>query len=316
MQGQTPLFINTSTGDVLTAMDNPQTWKPNKFLALFLGLFINSFALLYVARPAWSIFYLLLPLVIIAAEALSSAPWFPGFSLGILAALGCAVHAYFVASRGTAPVIRPWYSRWYGIASLYISFFILVFIFRAFAYEPFRMPSGSMLPTIPVGSYLIVDKRGYGNYGTYDLRVFHTGLSSPIERGDIIVFDYPEDESIQYVKRVIGLPGDILHFKDRQLTINGVNVTESSDNPVSTDAYLATQPHTLLRESHSATSYYVVYIEGAKQLDFEVVVPAQSYFVLGDNRDNSRDSRFWGFVPETGIVGKVIKIIPRFESVN
>lgn len=290
-------------------MDNPQAWKPNKFLALFLGLIFNSFALLYVARPGWSLFYLLLPLTIIIAEFLFSAPWFPEFSLTILVVLTCAVHAYFIASRGESPAARPWYSRWYGIVSVYLSFFIFVFVFRSFAYEPFRMPSGSMLPTIPVGSHLVVEKWGYGNYGTYGVTILHSSLSNPIARGDIIVFDYPEDERIQYVKRVVGLPGDRVLFKDRQLTINGVNVTDTSDASRSTNAYLATQPHTIRREAHGATNYEVAYIDGAPQHDFEFMVPEGGYFVLGDNRDNSKDSRYWGVVPESNVVGKVIKII-------
>lgn len=283
-------------------------WRPNRIVAVMLALLVQPLAMFYLARAKWAIAYLLVPLVIMGAEFAFSAPWLRHFSLGMIVAIVCAIHAYWIATRGKTITNRPWFSRWYGLAGLYIVFFATVFSVRAFFYEPFRMPSGSMLPTIPIGAHLIVEKYGYGNYGTFGISFTDGEMTSRIARGDLIVFDYPEDPSVQYIKRVIGLPGDTLVFSDRQVVINGIPVaTEVVTGEIGSPGEDVAR-YLYKRESLSDTAYTVAYIEDVLQGGFEVTVPARSYFVLGDNRDNSRDSRFWGFVPQQNIVGKVIYI--------
>lgn len=279
-------------------------WKPNRFIAVLLGLFSQSFAMLYLARVKWAIFYLIAPLAIFTGEFMFSAPWLNKFSLGAIVAVICAIHAYFLAANSMSE--RPWYSRWYGMLGIFTAFIATVFAFRSFFYEPFRMPSGSMLPTIKVGSYLVVEKYGYGNYGSYGITAANSEMTSQISRGDLIVFDYPVDPAVQYIKRVIGLPGDTLVFKNRQLIINGKPV---ATEVLADDVELPNDggaEYFYKRESLSDAEYLVAYVKSANDTGFEVVVPPHNYFVLGDNRDNSRDSRYWGFVPQQSIVGKVI----------
>lgn len=282
-------------------------WRPSRAIAVVLAILGQPFAMLYLGRVKWAIVYLLAPLAIISSEFIYSAPWLKTYSYSSLMVIVCAVHAYFVAARSAPLTSRPWYSRWYGMAGLFVAFVSVVFSARAFFYEPFRMPSGSMLPTIQVGSHMIVKKYGYGNYGTYGLTLANGGITAPLERGDLLVFDYPEDRSIQYIKRLIGLPGDTVVFNDHQLVING--------KPVATeDVPQGLEPpgdglaeYSYRRELFPDATYTVAYIKGiARGAGFEVVVPEDSYFVLGDNRDNSRDSRYWGFVPQENVVGKVI----------
>jgi signal peptidase I len=283
-------------------------WKPNRFVAVLLGLFTQPFAMLYLARVRLAIFYLVIPLVIFSGEFIFSAPWLKHFSFSSVVAVICAIHAYFIAANSMPEIKRPWFSRWHGMLGIFTGFVAAVFSFRAFLYEPFRMPSGSMLPTIKVGSYMIVEKYGYGNYGTYGITVDNTHMTSPIARGDLLVFDYPVDPTIKYIKRVIGVPGDTLVFKNHQLTINGQPVATEADT-LDTDNEIQSyggEEHVYLRETLSNVTYQVAYVKSASDTGFEVVVPPHNYFVLGDNRDNSRDSRYWGFVPQQNIVGKVV----------
>lgn len=154
----------------------------------------------------------------------------------------------------------------------------------------------------------MVNKFGYGHYDTYGLSLLRAKPSQQLSRGDIIVFDYPEDEDVQFVKRVIGLPGDTFMIQNKQLFINGQPL---KSDPISSvlNSGRHDPNYTLRRESLGDVSFSVAYIDSAPASDFEVTVPPGNYFVLGDNRDNSRDSRHWGFVPDENIVGVVGLII-------
>src|SRR2546430_16880393 len=112
---------------------------------------------------------------------------------------------------------RPWHSRWYGRVGIGGAFAALAFAARAFLYEPFRFPSESMAPSIEPRAHLIVRKWGYGNYGTYGIHLMRTGMSSEVRRGDIIVFEYPEDTALSFAKRVIGLPRDRISYHNKRL---------------------------------------------------------------------------------------------------
>lgn len=185
----------------------------------------------------------------------------------------------------------------------------LILLFRSFLAEPFKIPSGSMMPTLYVGDFILVNKFTYGlRLPVLNKKVL--ALGEP-QRGDVIVFRYPENPKQDYIKRVIGLPGDEITYRDKTLYINGKEIPH-------TDAGPYTGPSEAGRSMASAQ----VKLEQLPEVEHGILelplyhvghdgtwrVPADSYFVMGDNRDNSMDSRFWGFVPEDHLVGKAFAI--------
>lgn len=180
--------------------------------------------------------------------------------------------------------------------------FLIVLIVRGFLVEPFQIPSGSMMSTLEAGDYILVNKFSYGlrsPLGYY--KVFDLG--SP-ERGDVIVFRYPEDPQIDYIKRVVGLPGDKITYQDKTIYVNGVPVKLKPLGRYAKDPrYLE------LREELGDVTHNILNIPGVNMSPpIEAIVPEGNYFVLGDNRDNSRDSRFWGFVPDENLKGRAFMI--------
>ena len=201
------------------------------------------------------------------------------------------------------------------------SFFPVLFavlILRAFLYEPFRIPSGSMMPTLLVGDFILVNKYDYG----LRLPVTHTKITSgeKPKRGDVAVFRYPEDESLDYIKRVVGLPGDHISYYNRRLSVNDkpLNVKldssyqglgESSDLVINQGCDNAKAKCKVYNEEMGDVSYTIMTNPDVRySADGELFVPPGHYFVMGDNRDHSNDSRFWGFVPEENLVGKAVMI--------
>ncbi|WP_416307776.1 signal peptidase I [Neptunicella sp. SCSIO 80796] len=209
----------------------------------------------------------------------------------------------------------------------------VVLILRSFLYEPFQIPSGSMMPTLLVGDFILVEKF---SYGLKDPVVRHKfwDLGSP-ERGDVVVFKYPEDPNVDYIKRVVGLPGDKIIYRNKQVFIK-----PACDLPVQSKCpalepvemnfeargefyhgmvplerfseQLGDVKHDILKNPASYRSAEPYYQQPGTQAD-EWLVPEGQYFVMGDNRDNSRDSRFWGFVPDDNLVGKAVAIWISFE---
>lgn len=179
----------------------------------------------------------------------------------------------------------------------------LVLVLRSFLYEPFQIPSGSMIPTLEVGDFILVNKFNYG----LRLPVVGTKVLSVGEprRGDVMVFKEPRNPSINFIKRVIGLPGDKVTYRDKKLFINGEQVPQSfvaqlSDN----DSFFRLYNETLDGKVHQIRKEPAMPDLGVGTW----VVPAGRYFVMGDNRDKSNDSRYWGFVPEQNIVGQAVYI--------
>ncbi|MGN1281082.1 MAG: signal peptidase I [Succinivibrio sp.] len=213
-------------------------------------------------------------------------------------------------------------------------FFVLlfVFLFRSFVYEPFRIPSGSMLPTLQSGDFIAVNKWSYGIRNPLTNRVI-IDTSLP-QRGDVVVFKYPQDKSVDFIKRIVGLPGDTVIYKNKQLFILKAGMTdvnqaelvssrkvdsveedimgfvetfdvyeESFDNGQSHNIRISTS-------SPSMTNFFYVQ-NGMPRGAWKI--PDNCYFAMGDNRDNSKDSRFWGFVPFENIVGKTTAIWLSFD---
>src|SRR5690606_20303972 len=190
------------------------------------------------------------------------------------------------------------------------SFFPVLFIvlvLRSFLVEPFQIPSGSMLPTLEDGDFILVNKFIYG----IRLPVLNTKVievSDPV-RGEVVVFRYPEDNRTNYIKRVVGEPGDVIRYENKVLYINGERVEEQpqSNNP----------PYAYFQERLGTASHAIQKTAGApvSRGEGEWIVPQGHYFVMGDNRDNSNDSRFWGFVPDENIVGKAFAIWMHWQPV-
>lgn len=177
----------------------------------------------------------------------------------------------------------------------------LVLIVRSFIFEPFRIPSDSMMPTLLAGDFIFVSKF------SYDLRmpVFGTKLletGDPV-RGDVVVFKLPSDPRVNYIKRLVGLPGDHVVVVNDQVFINGEQVKTEMGGFYNDHGYLNAQ---LAEETLGEVKHQVMYLQDSFPKDFEAVVPAGHYYFMGDNRDNSQDSRFpqVGFVPEANLVGR------------
>ncbi|MBM3350718.1 MAG: signal peptidase I [Betaproteobacteria bacterium] len=201
---------------------------------------------------------------------------------------------------------------------------LLVFLIRSFIVEPFKIPSGSMMPTLLAGDFILVNKFTYGLRVPILNQAF-IKINQPA-RGDVIVFHYPPDPSIDYIKRVIGLPGDKIRYEDKRLIVNGkpLNVKELGDyeyvmsglNMVTAKQYreqLGQVEHDIL--VHDVYATYEADTIGAKfSRNEEITVPAGHYLAMGDNRDNSSDSRVWGFVPDRNLVGKAFLIWMNFDQ--
>ena len=224
-------------------------------------------------------------------------------------------------------IMQPWWLDW--TAGLF-PVIIIVFLLRSFLFEPFKIPSGSMIPTLLVNDLILVNKFHYGvRLPVINLKVLDN--HSP-ERGDVMVFRYPPKPSLDYIKRVVGIPGDEVAYLNKQLTINGKPLPKTQ-LPDFFDAD-AMRYAKQFEETNGERTYRLLndderpaFIAGADNFQFRencrystegVVckVPAGHYFMMGDNRDNSLDSRYWGFVPEQNIVGKAFFVWMNFGNLK
>ncbi|MBK8890849.1 MAG: signal peptidase I [Dechloromonas sp.] len=211
---------------------------------------------------------------------------------------------------------------WVEWGASFFPVILLVFVLRSFLFEPFKIPSGSMIPTLLVGDFILVNKFTYGiRLPVINKKIID--INSP-QRGDVMVFRYPEDPSLDYIKRVVGVPGDTVAYQSKRLTINGqpadTEKTEDYRHPERlyySEQYVARMGDVEYRYLNDSDA--PAFVSDATQFPYRenctynaagVVckVPPGHYFMMGDNRDNSRDSRFWGFVPEQNIVGKAFFI--------
>lgn len=201
---------------------------------------------------------------------------------------------------------------------------LIVLVLRVGVAEPFRIPSGSMMPGLVAGDFILVDKGAWGVKIPWFGPTLIPARAAPA-RGDIAVFRFPKDPSVNYIKRLVGVPGDHVQYKDKRLTINGLPATYATlsafEDPdrggfiPSFSEILPGQaaPHAIAREPGPGSFPSAPELAGSCQLDgpggsFDCIVPPRSYFAMGDNRDHSADSRFWGFVPEENLVGRAFFI--------
>ncbi|TAM11247.1 MAG: signal peptidase I [Nevskiaceae bacterium] len=182
---------------------------------------------------------------------------------------------------------------------------LFVFLVRSFVAEPFRIPSGSMIPTLHIGDFILVSKFSYGlRCPVGDCRLLGSGMP---QRGDVVVFRFPgsgPDRGEDFIKRVIGLPGDHVTYVDKVLSVNGTPVTLADATAVAT----AHGEYQRVEETLDGVRHAILVNPDVAPQDFEYTVPPGSYFVMGDNRDNSYDSRYWGTVPDKDLKGRAFLI--------
>jgi len=208
---------------------------------------------------------------------------------------------------------------WIEYSGSFFPVIALVFFLRSFLYEPFKIPSSSMVPTLLVGDLILVNKFTYGiRLPVINQKIIQ--INDP-QRGDVMVFKYPKDMSQDYIKRVVGVPGDKITYENKRLTVNGVEVKYTQLDDYLNDERLVYNKqyeenltgvsHRILNDDSKST-YTREAVDPFPHSEnctyryegFTCVVPAGNYFMMGDNRDNSLDSRYWGFVPDKNIVGK------------
>lgn len=191
--------------------------------------------------------------------------------------------------------------------------FLIVLLLRSFLVEPFRIPSASMMPTLEIGDFILVNKYHYG----IRLPVLNTKVMSLQEPdyGDIVVFRYPKDTSTPYIKRVVGLPGDRVTYLGKQLFINDKMVpAEETGRYESNGAGRGMNGIKLLSENLLGVEHHILHDPARPGMRIDRVVPAGHYFVMGDNRDHSSDSRFWGFVPDENLIGRAFMIWMNWDA--
>ena len=223
-------------------------------------------------------------------------------------------------------LMQPWWLDW--TAGLF-PVILIVFILRSFLFEPFKIPSGSMIPTLLVGDLILVNKFHYG----VRLPVINKKIidNNAVQRGDVMVFRYPVDPRQDYIKRVVGIPGDEVTYTNQTLSINGQKVATVAKGDFYDEDSLRYSPmfseklgnveHQILVDLRRQAYY------GPDPKPFPMAencrytaegltckVPAGHYFMMGDNRDNSQDSRYWGFVPDENIVGKAFFVWMNFGN--
>ena len=244
--------------------------------------------------------------------------------LAVTGAIALADRLWLARRRGEGRK-DPW---WIEYSKSFFPVILIVFVLRSFLVEPFKIPSGSMIPTLVVGDFILVNKFAYGiRLPIINRKIVETGQP---RRGDVMVFRYPEDPSLDYIKRVVGIPGDRVAYEDKRLVINGVEVqrTPMPDylhreriqyskqySEISGDV-----AHAILIEDDAPSAMPFVrqfpFRDNCNYNNkgFECLVPPGHYFMMGDNRDNSADSRVWGFVPDANIVGKAFFIWFNFSE--
>ena len=195
-------------------------------------------------------------------------------------------------------------SQIYLFFSSFFPILLFVLVFRSFIIEPYRIPSGSMIPTLVIGDFILVKKYEYGvrlpisNYKIID--------NNKPTYGDVIVFQYPQDKRINYIKRVIALPGDYVEYLNKTIYVNRKKYIQ---NNIAQDLLSTADlgDNVIMNENNNLINYNILKNENRGQ-DFSYTVPNKMYFVLGDNRDNSNDSRYWGPVPEENLIGQAFFI--------
>lgn len=251
---------------------------PNRWFAGVVGFFLPPLAFLYLSRGRWAAFYLLVVVLVTLLDNALLARDYPA-GVGVLVALVGAVHAFLVAGNAPAWAPRRWYNRWWGALAIPLVLVAVILVVRGFFFDYFSIPSASMSPTLEPGDHVLISKFN----------------ADPPQRGEVFVLIPPPRPDTLFIDRVIGLPGDRLRFSGKQWVINGEPVLTEKQGD---ERYL---------ETLGGHRYSVLYLaDWSPGREVDVTVPEGHYFVVGDNRDNANDSRYWGMVPAENMIGRMI----------
>ncbi|MFC3151490.1 signal peptidase I [Litoribrevibacter euphylliae] len=273
-------------------------WKPNTWVAGLLGFLTPYIAMFYVSKRWLAIPYFVAALIagVLSSKHDSSIAIFSVMLIG-------AIHAAWLAKKSTSRV-QSWTNRIWGLALILLCIWAPWFGMRMFVMDFFVVPAASMAPTINVKDIILTTKTDFiPNLFTDEA---HTGSSlsdsNKPKRGDIVTFKYPVKPEITFLKRIIGLPGDTITISDKKVSVNGQPLPLQKINE---DIRITTW-----REQNGEAVYLINVANSLPrdQAEGSWTVPENAYFVMGDNRDNSNDSRFWGFVPEHYLSGKVMAV--------
>ncbi|WP_073212252.1 signal peptidase I [Massilia sp. CF038] len=290
-----------------------------------LGLIAGPLGMVYAGMPLGALIILLLS--VLAAAFCFAYPASVSSDGLLLLKLGIAVVCSFLAyrvARSASPRPHPWYARWYGLMTIGVVIALLFLLFRLFLFEGYRVSSASMAPTAEPGDNLLIAKQGYAAQSVYGMRFGVRVADRAVARGEYVAFISPTQNAM-FAMRVVGVPGDAVAYRNRRLYINGV----ATRGPANGD-YLdgkTMRRYQRYQEKIGEFKHEVlddIDVRAVPPPDYdafkpitnctfgenllECTVPPGHYFVMGDNRDNSFDSRYWGFVSETAITGKVIGI--------
>ena len=266
----------------------------NKIFIALLAFIMSPVAFLYLSRIRLALIYLVALLTTGVLDYHLQINYGKS-GVGLALALVAIIHSVSLASSQNEKGNPKFYNYWWGALSIPFALFTGILMVRSFLYEPFIIPSESMSPNLNAGDHILIEKLGYGTYGTLGVTVLDTkNPSSKPNAGEIFVLN-PPNMKYAYIERIIGLPGDHVSLNDKTLSINSIIVSKEIDSQI-------------VQESLGEEVYEVTYaIRKSGYRNFEGVVPEGHYFVMGDNRNNSSDSRSWGFVSESDLIGRVVK---------
>ena len=193
--------------------------------------------------------------------------------------------------------------------------FLAVLLLRSFLVEPFRIPSNSMMPTLLTGDFILVNKFSYGiRLPVLNNKIVEMGEP---ERGDVVVFRYPKDPSVDYIKRIVGLPGDKVGYYNKIVYINGEPIGQVPAGVyIGVGSGISMSGASERQEQLGDVIHDILVMPRTPGLEGEYLVGEDEYFVMGDNRDNSNDSRYWGPVPESNLVGKAFRVWMNWDGAN
>jgi signal peptidase I len=227
----------------------------------------------------------------------------------------CLIDRFFFAPKRRASDDSG-YPLLVDYARSFFPIFLIVLLLRSFLIEPFRIPSGSMMPTLLDGDFILVNKYNYGiRIPVINHKLIEIGAP---KRGDVVVFRYPEDPKTPYIKRIVGVPGDKLKYRDKILYVNDQAVAQTPQSTyIGTGSGEEMTGAEVRDEALFEVKHRILISPGRLSKEFEEFsVPPGQYFVLGDNRDNSRDSRYWGTVPDANLIGRAFMIWMNIDLKN
>lgn len=303
------------------------SWKPKGFIAILLGVLFQPFVFLYVNKFRLFITYLVLTalcylLDIKIQASAGEADWYQGIYLTSVFIIICPLHAFWITKHYNADKKRPWFASWWAVTLIYLTVSAALILMRVFSFEPFTLPASSMAPQLDKGSQVLVSKIGFGNYRYLGYQISRSPMSAKVGRGDVVAFQYPKNPDYTWLKRVIGGAGDRIVYRNKTVYIQKA-CDEGADicaDFIPLEQSLVSQTESglkVLQEVNDGKHYQILlnenhpeqishYFDQAGSEKAEWIIPEDHYFVLGDSRDNSSDSRFWGFVPKDNVIGKVI----------